>query len=70
MPEQPTCERKPPPDWPGGPCLSPAVFDVLYRLRTERDHRGIRLCAVHLEEMKQLLGRDMIAEWDVRGIAP
>lgn len=68
------CERMPPEGWPGGPCLSSAVFDVLYRIRTEAEPRGIRVCYEHLEELKALKmrkmtdGRSMIADWSVKGI--
>ena len=62
------CERVPPEGWPGGPCESMAVFDVLYRLRVEQEPRGIRLCMAHFEELKELKLRGMIADWDARAI--
>ncbi len=62
------CERLPPEGWPGGPCPNVATFDVLYRLRTEHEPRGIRVCLRHLEEMKELQRRQMFAEWDARTI--
>ena len=64
----PKCERTPPEGWPGDPCQSMAVFDVLYRLRTEHDPRGIRLCLTHFEELKELKMRGMIADWDAKGL--
>ena len=64
----PKCERMPPEGWPGDPCQSAAMFDVLYRLRTEREPRGIRLCLRHFEELKKLKARGMIADWDAKGI--
>ena len=68
------CERTPPVGWPGNPCQSTAMFDVLYRLRAEREPRGIRLCLRHFEELKELKmrrmedGRSLIADWDAKRI--
>lgn len=50
------------------PCTTVAVFDVLYRLRTEQEPRGVRVCLTHFEELKELKRRGLLAEWDARAI--
>lgn len=62
------CERLPPEGWPDGPCGNRARYDVLYRLRTEKEPRGIRLCLAHINELQQLQQRGMVADWDVKEI--
>lgn len=52
----------------GQPCLTPAVFDVVYQLATEHEPRGVRLCLGHYQELAELKARDMVTSWDARSI--
>lgn len=66
-----TCERpthNPLGEHIAAPCTADARVDVLYRIKTEELPRGIRVCLEHLDELKEMRKRGMIADWDVKAI--